>query len=479
MLTIEEVARLIADDRASERKRLARVGQRYYEGDHDIKDYKVYYADGDGRLVEDTTRSNIKIAHPFFTELVDQCVQYLLSGDEPIAVPADESDAKLAEELDAYFGGEFEAELSETVTDACVCGFGYMYGYMGEEGRTVFESAEALGVIEVRAKDVQARADHVIYWYIDRIERGRKAVKRIQVHDADNVWYYVQAGNGQVALDADEPLNPRPHVVLVDDGGERYGKGLGYVPFFQLRANRRLHSHLKPVKSLIDDYDLMSCGLSNNIQDVNEAVWVVKNYAGESLDEMIHNIKVKKHVGIDDDGDVDIRTIDIPYEARKAKMEADEGNIYRFGMGLNTSGLKDTAATTNIAIKAAYALLDLKCSKMEKQLRALMRKLVGVALAEVNERNGSSYSMGDVRIQFKRVTMTNEADNAQIELLRAQTEQTRAATLLNVAAQCGVEGVLDELCALLDLDAEKVGALLPEAEGGGLQAAAAALMAGE
>lgn len=43
----------------------------------------------------------------------------------------------------------------------------------------------------------------------------------------------------------------------------------------------------------------------------------------------------------------------IPYQARQAKLELDEKNIYRFGMGLNTAGLKDTSATTNIAINEA------------------------------------------------------------------------------------------------------------------------------
>ena len=57
------------------------------------------------------------------------------------------------------------------------------------------------------------------------------------------------------------------------------------------------------------------------------------------------NIKTKKHIGVDDDGDVEIRTVDIPYQARQAKLALDESNIYRFGMGVNTDGLKDTSAS--------------------------------------------------------------------------------------------------------------------------------------
>ena len=69
MLTVEEIKRFIDEDAASDKKRFARKGQAYYEGDHDIKDYRLFYYNSDGKLVEDKTRSNIKISHPFFTEL--------------------------------------------------------------------------------------------------------------------------------------------------------------------------------------------------------------------------------------------------------------------------------------------------------------------------------------------------------------------------------------------------------------------------
>ena len=69
----------------------------------------------------------------------------------------------------------------------------------------------------------------------------------------------------------------------------------------------------------------------------------------------------------------------------KEKMELDEKNIYRFGMGLNTAGLKDTAATTNIAIKAAYSLLELQCNKLEIRLKKLLRHLVRIVIEEIKQ----------------------------------------------------------------------------------------------
>lgn len=480
VLTVEEIGRFMSDDESSERKRIACVGQRYYEGEHDILKYKLYYTQADGTLVEDKTRSNIKIPHPFFTELVDQCVQYMTSGDEPAVRASSEDDKDLQQELDRYFGDDFLAELSETLTDACAMGFGYINGRKGDDNRIHFEHAEAAGVIEVRAKDTDAQAEHVIYWYIDRVGKGRKVIERIQVWDRESVAYYVRADNGQIAIDGSEPLNPRPHVVYAKGDGRQYGKGLGYVPFFRLDANRKRHSHLKPIKRLIDDYDLMSCGLSNNIQDVSEAVWVVKGFQGNDIDELINNVRVKKQVGVGADGDVDVRTIDIPYEARMNKLGVDEKNIYRFGMGLNTAQVGD-GNITNIVIKSRYALLDMKCNKLETRLKAFMRQLVQIALDEINSVGDKErgYTLSDVTISFEREVMTNAADNAQIEFTDAQTRQAEIATLLDVASTYGDEAVLEAICTVLDLDPEKMQESAAEPATGGLGAAVVAVTGDE
>ena len=96
-------------------KKKAIEGQRYYEGVHDILDFRMFYWNADGELVEDKTRSNAKIPHPFLTELVDQAVQHILSGECGI-VKSDEP--QLQGFLDDYINDNetFTAELAETMT---------------------------------------------------------------------------------------------------------------------------------------------------------------------------------------------------------------------------------------------------------------------------------------------------------------------------------------------------------------------------
>lgn len=343
--------------------------------------------------------------------------------------------------------------------------------YKNTNERTAFVFADAMGVVEVRAKDTDDHTEYVIYWYIDRIDKGQKKIKRIQVWDKSQVTYFVQVDEGKIEKDKDEPINPRPHVVYEKDGEEgKFGDSLGYIPFFRIDNNRKQTSHLKPVKDIIDDYDLMSCGLSNNIQDVSEAVWVVKGFQGDNLEEMIQNVKTKKHIGVEPDGDVDIKTISIPYEARKSKMEVDEKNIYRFGMGFNSAQLGD-GNITNVVIKSRYALLDLKCNKLEIRLKAFLKNLVKIVLQEINEINDTDYQPKDVYFEFDREVMTNATDNATIEMTKAQTEQFRMTTLLNAASLLDEETVLKAICEILDIDFEEIKDKIPKQPATDLNAA--------
>lgn len=461
MLSKEEIAFFIQEDACSERKNLARVGERYYEGEHDILRYRLFYYDANGELQEDKTRSNIKISHPFFTELVDQQAQYMLNGETFIKSDMPE----LQEELDKVFNDEFTSELTETITSTITKGFGYMYCYKDVNDNFRFENADAMGVVEVRAKDTDDNCKYVIYWYIDKNTKEQKKVKRIQVWDDKQIYFYVQTDDGAIVEDDTEEYNPRPHIVYRNAGDDDslYYDTLGFVPFFRLDNNRKQQSALKPIKTLIDDYDLMACGLSNNIQDSAEAYFVVSGFQGDNLDELIQNVKVKKHIGVDIGGGIDVKTVEIPYQARATKLALDETNIYRFGMGFNSAQLGD-GNITNVVIKSRYALLDLKCDKLEKNLKKFLREMIRIVLDDVNKRNETDYQLKDVYFEFNREIITNATDNAQIKQIEAGTEATKINLLLGLNGVLDNETVIQLICEQLDIDYNDIKDKLPQQE---------------
>ena len=454
MLSEAEIKKLIENDAVSDRKRQAAVGQRYYEAEHDILNYRMFYYNADGVLVEDKARSNSRICHPFFTEHVDQLVAFILSFDEnPIQAKA--TAEGLQDHLDVYFDDEFWAEMAEVIAGATAKGSEYMYGFKNHEDRTAFQHADSLGVVEVRAKDTDDGCEYVIYWYIERIAKDNKLVKRIRVYDKDQIWFYNQIDDGKIELDTDALLNPRPNIVWTDAKGAMYGDSLGYIPFWRLDYNQKQQSALKPIKGLIDDYDLMECGLSNNVQDFDTPIHLVKGFDGDNLNELQQNIKTKKIMGVPAEGGLDILTIDIPYQARKTKADEDEKNIYRFGMAFNSSQTGD-GNITNVVIRSRYTLLELKADKLVKRIKRFLKGIIKVVLDEINAKNGTDYQPSDVEIRFEYIVPTNEQENVQNAKTEAETQQIRINTILNVAVNVGDEQTLKAICEEMDWDFDEL-----------------------
>ena len=456
MLTVAEIKSFIDADATSEKKQFARVGQRYRDSEHDILNNRLFYFNTDGNLVEDKTRANIKISHPFFSELAQQLPAYMLSFEEN-PIRAKEKAEGLQDFLDEYFDDEFWQEVGDLIDGAYSKGFEYIYGYKNDENRMTFMCADSLNVIEVRAKDTDDHCEYVIYWYVDRIEKGTKLIKRIQVWDKEKTHYYVQVDDGNIEVDKTEEINPRPHIVMTDDKtGEKAGLPLGFIPFWKLPNNKKETSGLKPIKPIIDDYDFMVCGLSNNLADFDVPLHFVSGFQGDNLDELQVNLKTKKIVAVPDaEGSIDIKTVDIPYQARLAKAELDEKNIYRFGMGFNSTQVGD-GNITNVVIISRYTLLDLKATNMYKRLRKVLKSIIKVVLDEINEANNTDYQFKDIEFKFKPVIPTNETENISNEKIKAETKQIAVNTILNVAAQIGDEKAAQLICEEFDIDYDDI-----------------------
>ncbi len=455
MLSIAEIKRFIDDDNSSEKKKLAAVGQRYYEAEHDILNYRLFYFNTDENLVEDKTRANIKISHPFFTLLSDQLSPFMLSFKEN-PIRAKDGVEGLQEHLDLYFDGKFWTEIGELISGAYNKGFEYIYGYKGKKNRMVFECADSMGVVEVRAKDTDDGCEYIIYWYVDRIMKGKKKIKKIQVWSEKETHYFVQSDKGKIELDKSERINPRPHVVYTDEKtGEKLGSSLGYIPFWKLSNNKKEFSGLKPIKELIDDYDLHACALSNNLKDFDTPLFAVKGFEGDDLSKLQTNLKTTKMIGVGEGGDVEVRTVEIPYHARKEKLDLDKEAIFMFGQGFDPTKVGD-GNITNIVILSRYALLELKADKLQPRLEGLLDEILEVVLAEINEEHGKDYQISDIEYKFTRSMMTNESENIANEKTKAETKQTVINTIMNVHERIGDEETLRLICEALDLDFDEL-----------------------
>ena len=449
----------IEADNISKAKEKARVGEKYYNYEHDILNNRIFYIDENDVVREDRNASNAKIPHAFFTEQVDQKVQYLLSNP----VEATTEDETFQEYLNEYYDEDFQLFLQEALEGSSKKGFEYVYARTNAENRLQFQVSDSIQTFTVN--DENGNAARIVRYYNKDIYREGKivSVAHAEVWDKEQVTFYVEDKNQRYVLDTARELNPRPHVVAKANDGKLLKRSMGTIPFYRLSNNKSERTDLEPIKELIDDYDIMACYLSNNLQDMTEAIYIVKGFMGDDLSKVRQNIKAKKVAGVKADGDVDIKTIDIPFEARKAKLEIDKDAIYKFGMAFDSTQIGD-GNITNIVIKSRYALLDMKCNKAEVRLRAMLKWINEMIVADINRRYGTSFNAQDIEITITRETMVNENDLVANEKIEAETREVIIQTILAVAPRLNDETVLKLICEQFELDWEEVSQLLEEQE---------------
>lgn len=450
----------IALDRSSPTKAKAREGVRYYNYDHDILRNRIFYIDDNGVMQEDKFASNIKIPHAFFTELVEQKVQYLLSN--PVEVKTE--DAELEEYLKEYYTDELQLFLQEIVEGFSQKGIEYAYARTTANDRITFQVADSLKTFEVH--DEMGETARVFRYYSRPIYLDGKRVKAtcVEVWDNKQVHYFISDKNGNYQLDDKREINPRPHVLAEKEDGTMLKRSYERLPFFKVANNKGQRTDLEPIKALIDDYDLMAAFLSNNLQDFAEAIYVVKGFQGDNLEKLRQNVKSKKVVGVGSDGGLDIRTVKIPVEARKTKLEIDKQAIYKFGMGFDSSQIADSrGSVTNVAIQSGYSLLNMKANKAEIRLRTLIAWMNELIIEDINRRYDKSFTIDDIEeVNMERETMTDQKENADIELVKEQTRQTIIESILAVAPRLDDESILILICEQFELEWEEIQKLIAE-----------------
>lgn len=455
----KSLKKAIKQDRESTTKKQAREGMKYYEHENDILNNRIFYIDDDNVLREDKYASNTKIPHGFFPEIVDQKTQVLLSN--PLIFECE--DEELKKELESYYNEDFQVFLQDVVTNASQKGFEYIFARTTVDDRLTFQIADSLTVFPVYDDGNETKR---IVRNIDKqiIKEGKSVDIHIaEVWDDKQVWFFKAEGNKDYEFNLDMSLNPRPHVIAIKDDGSLLKRDYGTIPFYRYKNNVKETTDLKPIKSLIDDYDVMNAFLSNNLQDFTEAIYVVKGYDGDDLAKLRQNIRAKKTVGVDTEGGVEIQTVAIPVEGRKTKMEIDKENIYKFGMAFDSTQIGD-GNITNIVIKSRYSLLIMKVNKTEVRIRALLKWINDMVVADINRRTKKAYDSASVTFEFTRELMVNETDLATNEKTKAETKQIIINSIMQIAPRLDDDTVLKMICEQFDLDFEEVQAALEEAE---------------
>lgn len=411
----------------------ANVAAKYYDGEHDILKNRIIVVDDKGIIRDDMYSSNIRIPHPYFTELVQQAANYIFS--EPVKFSSENK--LLGHLLETYITSDTQEMLYEAVEEASIKGREWVYAYRDRDGLVSFMNVDARQVTEITDDYGNTRA--VIRYFDDTA----------QVWDNKEKKTYQKNDKGDYEL-----VDTVKHTVVTPDGNV---EGYGRIPWFKLKNNKNETTDLKHIKPFIDDYDIMNSYASNDLQDFRGKVHVLKSDGDVNMSQFKVNVTNTGMVKMPEDADYSVQTHDVDIDAREKKMIIDEENIYKIGHGYNTHATRGISGhTSNVAIKAAQEGFKSKCSKKKLSLRKLLDWMLEFILDDIERRGLGSYGLSDIDIEFTHKLLENEKESAEVEQAKETARKTQIEALLSVEHVLDELTMLEQVSKLLELDIEEV-----------------------
>jgi SPP1 family phage portal protein len=201
------------------------------------------------------------------------------------------------------------------------------------------------------------------------------------------------------------------HFVVVQEGREQ-GMNWQRVPFVCFKYNDEELPLIKIVKSLVDDYDQKTSDHSNNLEDLPNSIYVLKNYDGQDLGEFRRNMSVYRAVKVmgDQGGGVDTLDLNIDTEATEKHLDRLRKDIYEFGRGVDTQSERFGNSPSGIALKFLYADLDMDANIMETEFQASLEQLLWFVNVHLANTGAGDFSGEKVEFIFNRDILINEND---------------------------------------------------------------------
>ena len=160
------------------------------------------------------------------------------------------------------------------------------------------------------------------------------------------------------------------------------------------------------IKELIDNYDKVTSGLANDLEEIQDSIYVLKGYQGTDSSEFMNNLRYYKLIKVDEDGGVDKLELHIPIEAKNSHLKRLEDDIYRLGMGVDVSAEK-LGNSSGVALKFIYSTLDLKADISEIQFKKSIRHLLKIISNWVRISKGIVFDRKEVKVTFNRSMLVN------------------------------------------------------------------------
>lgn len=406
-MAIEEIIHQeVSDWQRDPLRKLMLTGQQYYGLDNDVLKYKRMTIGEGGASIEATNLANNKLPHGFIRKLVDQKVGYLLS--KPLSIQTENT--AYEDLLKEFFDKSFLRLLQSVGREAINKGKAWVHIFYSPAGKLSLKRIPAEECIPLWRDAGHTELDALIRVYEVEVYEGKtkKVIKKIEFWDTTGVKRFVLDGVGMVP--DMEAGDTGTHLTLVDGSDKEIPLNWERVPFVCFKYHEDELPLVKFVQALVDDYDRKKSDNSNNLDDLPNSVYVIKNYDGQDLGEFRRNLSVFRAVKVMDDGAVDTLSLDINTEAYKTHQEMNRKDIYEFGRGVDTQSDKFGNSPSGIALKFLYQDLDLDANDIETEFQASLEQLRWFIDTHLANSGFGDFSEESVDFILNRDILINEMD---------------------------------------------------------------------
>lgn len=351
-----------------------------------IVNYKKFLYNLQGQAVPDNWSANFKVVSGFFALFISQEVQHLLGNG------AQFSDADIKKRLGKTFDSALQNLAHYSLVD------GVSFGFFNYDHLEVMRLLEFVPFWDERSGALRAglrywrlgstKPWHCIFYeedgYTEFIEDDRHELVPVTEKTT-----YIQKISYTPALGAPEVSNDRNY------------KGFPIVPLW---GNKKKQSEIIGLQSQIDAYDLIKSGFANDLDDIQQIYWILKNAGGMNemdLAAFVERLHIVKAAKLPQNVEVESHTNEVPYQSRKEYLSILKDDLFRDAMAFDPSAV--VSVNTATAIRAAYKNLDLKCDSFEFCVLDFLDALFGILADEIP-------GITEETVTFKRSYLINETE---------------------------------------------------------------------
>ena len=367
-MDINKIKRIILSD--SDRRKQIEIEKRYYENDNEIKRKGILPTEADPIRNADNRTS-----HNFHQLITDEKVAYMFTY--PVFFDLD--DKKINEQVTEALGDDFKSESAYLCTNATNNRVAWLHYWIDDNGKFQYatvETEQCIPIFDGKLKKSLIGLYRYYPMYEDDPSGRQKEYVMFEYWDKLHCEKYKFKGN----------LTGTGLTYMPEEYDE-FKHELGEVPFIEFKNNRNMISDLKKYKDLIDIYDKVMSGYANDLEDIQQLIYILENYGGENLKEFLGDLKRYKAIKVESTGTgtkggVSTLQIEIPVEARNSILDILKKQIYESGQALQQDN-EDFGNASGVALKFFYRKLELKAGLTQvefekgfnKLIRALMRYL--------------------------------------------------------------------------------------------------------